>query len=253
MSEYGVDAVERALQLLDAFDDDQESFELRELAAKTGFTKPMIMRLTSSLERFGYLQKADDGSYRLAASLWRLGARYRRNFSVENIIRPVLEEMVGQGNETAVFYVRSGDKRICLYRQNSPRRARHHVEIGDLLPLDTGAAGHLILAFDNAQGKLYDEIRSRGHVVSHGERDPDVSGIAAPVFRGEGEFVGALITTGLRSRVEAETEALLTMTLEAARRVSRMLGYVPRDIDLVRRWKDRHNDAASDKRPALRS
>lgn len=233
MSEYGVEAVERAMQLLDAFDNEQTSFELRELAARTGFTKPMIMRLTSSLERFGHIQRTPGGQYQLGPSLWRLGSRYRRNVSIEGIIRPILEDMVEQTQETAAFYIRAGEKRISLYRQNSPRRARHHVEIGDQLPLRAGAAGHLILAFSGEPGALYDEIRARGYKVSHGERDPDVSGVAAPVFRGNGEFVGTLITSGLRARVEADVDRLIPITVEAARRVSRALGHIPKDIEVT--------------------
>lgn len=232
MSEYGVEAVERAMQLLDAFDSEQRSFELRELAARTGFTKPMIMRLTSSLERFGHIQRTADGRYQLGPSLWRLGSRYRRNISLEDIIRPILEDMVERTQETAAFYVRAGEKRISLYRRNSPRRARHHVEIGDQLPLRAGAAGHLILAFTGEPGALYDEIRARGYMVSHGERDPEVSGIAAPVFRGDGEFVGTLITSGLRTRVEADVARLLPITIEAAQLASRALGHIPKDIEV---------------------
>lgn len=227
MNNYGVEAVERALQLLEAFDDTQEAFELRELAARTGFSKPVIMRLAASLERYGYLRRDAQGRYLLGPSLWRLGARYRRNFSIEDVIRPILEEMVARTQETAAFYVRAGDRRICLYRQNSQRRARHHVEIGDQLPLNAGAAGHLILAYADAEGPLYDEIRARGYHFSHGERDPDVSGIAAPVFRDRGEFVGALITSGLRTRIEPAVEELLPVTIKAARKASGLLGHAP--------------------------
>jgi len=228
MSEYGVEAVERAMQLLDAFDQEQQAYELRDLAARTGFTKPMIIRLTASLERFGHIQRDEQGRYRLGPSLWRLGARYRRNYSIEGVIRPVLEEMVARSQETAAVYVRAGDKRICLYRQNSPRRARHHVEIGDQLPLTAGAAGHVILAFEGEDGPHYDAIRRDGHCVSHGERDPDVSGIAVPIFREGDEFVGALITSGLRSRIEPAAEALLALTQEAGHTVSKALGQASR-------------------------
>lgn len=231
MGTYGVEAVERALQLLEAFDDGQEAFELRELAARTGFSKPMIMRIAASLERFGYLRRDAKGRYLLGPSLWRLGSRYRRNFSIEGVIRSVLDNLVARTQETAAFYVRAGDKRICLYRQNSLRRARHHIEIGDQLPLDAGAAGHLILAFGDAAGLLYDQIRARGYHFSHGERDPDVSGIAAPVFRDDGEFIGALITSGLRSRIEPLLNELLPITIDAARSASRSLGYMPAKQD----------------------
>ena len=51
----GVDAVERALTLLDAFNGGDSALPLKELSQRSGLTKTTILRLAVSLERFGYL------------------------------------------------------------------------------------------------------------------------------------------------------------------------------------------------------
>src|ERR1700761_304535 len=75
----GVNAVERALAVLDAFHG-EGSRGLAELAKATELAKPTILRLLVSLERSGYVVRLSDGRYQLGAKLMQLGATYRGNF-----------------------------------------------------------------------------------------------------------------------------------------------------------------------------
>ena len=101
--------------------------------------------------------------------MWRLGALYQRNLDLGELIRPSLRRLVATTGETASFYVADGDERICLYRINSPHSLRYHLEEGQRLPIDQGAAGRVLSAYGDppsAQGK---EIREHGFYVSLGE------------------------------------------------------------------------------------
>ena len=166
MAEERVEAVERALTILEAFREGEEALSLAALAEKTGFYKSTILRLAASLERFGYLAREPGGLYRLGPSLWRLGSLYRRSFDLGEHVRPELRQLVEATTETASFYVREGNERVCLYRLNSPRPVRHHLDEGVRLPLQQGAAGRVLLAFDGGQGEPYASLRSQGHYVS---------------------------------------------------------------------------------------
>src|SRR5207245_6932353 len=55
MSKDKVEAVERALAVLNAFHADKPTMTLGEIASATGFYKSTILRLAGSLERLGYL------------------------------------------------------------------------------------------------------------------------------------------------------------------------------------------------------
>src|SRR4051812_50087674 len=77
MSTDRVEAVERALAVLDAFQADRAEMTLAEIAAATGFYKSTILRLAASLERSGYLVRAENGVFRLGPAVWRLGAGCR--------------------------------------------------------------------------------------------------------------------------------------------------------------------------------
>ncbi|WP_347140524.1 IclR family transcriptional regulator [Paracoccus sp. SSK6] len=200
MGENRVDAVERALLILDAFQEGRTSLSLAALAQETGLYKSTILRLAGSLERFGYLARDDRGVYHLGPSLWRLGSLYRRSFDLEEHIRPELRRIVEATTETAAFYVREGAERICLYRLNSPRSVRHHLEEGTRLPLDRGAGGRVLLAYDGCPGEPYEDIRRTGHYTSLGERDPEIAAVSVPVFDSAGRLRGALSASALLGR-----------------------------------------------------
>jgi len=197
VAEDRVEAVERALTLLEAFADGTPQLSLAELAARTGFYKSTILRLGRSLERFGYLTRSARGLYRLGPAPARLGALYRDRSDHGGLIRPVLRALRDDSSQTASFYLRSGDQRTCLYRVNSEREIRHHLEEGARLPLALGAAGKVLLAFTERPDAQSRKIRRAGYAVSLGERDPYIAALAVPLFDAGGEFLGALCLSGL--------------------------------------------------------
>lgn len=233
-----VEAVERALAILEAFDSAHAELTLSDLSARTGFYPSTVLRLSASLGRFGYLRRGADGRFRLGAAPLRLGAVYRGAFSLTEHVRPALATLVAETGETAVFYVREGERRICLYRHHPLRAVHHHVEEGAALPLELGAGGRVLLAFssrpDTPSGA---EVRRRGYAVSLGERDSDAAAVAAPVFGAPsfspgiagqtppGALVGAIGVAGVASRLrETDLPALGRHVRAAAATLSAELG-----------------------------
>jgi DNA-binding IclR family transcriptional regulator len=204
VSEQRVEAVERALSLLECFREDRQTLSLAEMAEISGMYKSTILRLAASLERFGYLVRREDGVFRLGPAVQRLGAIYRLGFNLERLIRPELLRLVQLTGETASFYVRDGDARVCLYRENSTRAARHHLDEGALLTLATGASGHVLRAFGKNPDPAEAAVREAGYALSLGERDPDLAAIAMPVVDRKGTLYGALSVSGIITRFTEE-------------------------------------------------
>lgn len=214
----GVDAVERALAILSVFQEGAQDLSLAELSRRTGLYKSTILRIAVSLEAKRFLVRKPDGLFRLGPELWRLGSLYRRSFDLGEYVRPVLRSLVAATTETASFYVRDGDQRICLYRINSPRAARHHLDEGVRLPLDRGAAGRVLLAYTEespSDASLSPYLQQPGLAISRGERDPEVGAVAVPVIDGAGRLRGALSISTLLTRLNSETEAAMTKVLIA--------------------------------------
>lgn len=205
MTKNRVEAVDRALSIVGAFANGPSRLNLRDLAEKTGLYKSTILRLCGSLEHFGYLVRDEHGAFRLGPTIGQLGSLYRRELG--DLFRPSLRELAEDLNETASFYVREGEVRVCLFRHNSTQEIRHHLEEGVRLPLQRGAAGQVLLAFSGEEGELFESIRQRGYHTSLGERAPDVAAVAVPLNLPNGVLRGALSVSGLKSRFTEEFQA----------------------------------------------
>jgi len=221
----GVDAVDRAMTILACFGPGTHQLSLAELARQTGFYKSTILRLAASLERFGYLARSASGAFRLGPAARRLGSCYRQSFNLADIIYPELKALSDATRETASFYIREGDNRICLYRVEPERAIRHAIAEGAKMPLERGASGRVLLAFSGDDSKTSATIRNQGHAVSLGERDREVAAIAVPLVAGSGRLLGALTVSGLITRFDDSRQNALIAELKRSQQ--RLADLVP--------------------------
>jgi DNA-binding IclR family transcriptional regulator len=227
----GVAAVERALSILDAFTDQDPQLTLAELAKRTKMYKSTILRLARSLETYGYLVRAEDGMFRLGSKLLQLGSLYQRHLHTADVVPDALRAIVDELKEGASFYVRDGDRRLCLHRVDALRSVRHLVHEGDRLPLNVGAAGHVIRAFSGSSGANYEKVRNDMHAASFGERDPEVAAVACPVFGLSQRLAGALAVSGPRYRIEAlGVNPILRVLLKRACQLTNAFGGDTEDL-----------------------
>jgi DNA-binding IclR family transcriptional regulator len=201
-AEGGVAAVDRALEILAAFEPTDKALTLAELAQRTKFYKSTILRLAQSLLRHNYLQRLDDGSYRIGPAPLMLGALYQRSMRVGDILLPLMHELAEQTGESVSIYTRNGDVRVCIHRVDSKHAVRDHVREGDVLPLERGSGGRILLAFGGAKGEPYETIRAEYCYASVGERDSETAGLSVPFFGTGQAILGALTLAGPRSRID---------------------------------------------------
>ncbi|AMR80544.1 IclR family transcriptional regulator [Cupriavidus nantongensis] len=213
----GASTVDRALSLLDAFTMDDRTLTLSELAERTRMYKSTTKRMLASLQHRGLVIQNEDGTFGLGGAIARLNAIYVASFSLESVVMPVLEDLVKATQETAAYYVRQGAMRLCLFRVDSPQPMRVHVKTGDLLPLDQGSGGRVLLAFSGAKGKIYDAVREAGVAALVGDRKPDIAGVSAPVFDAENKLAGAVTLTLPASRF---SDSLASAVVNSAAKVT---------------------------------
>lgn len=224
----GVAAVDRALAILGAFGVRETELTLAQLAQRTGLYKSTILRLTESLQNAGYVRRRESGRYAIGPEPLRLAHVYQESFHLRDVVQPTLRELAEASGDTASFYVRDGNARVCLHRVEPLSIVRVTVREGERLPLDRGASGHVLLAFSGASGERYEQIRAKLFATSLGERDPLTAAMAVPVFGPGDVLVGALNLSGLRERYAAayiaKTRPLL---LAAGAALTRTLGGAP--------------------------
>lgn len=218
----GVQAVSRAIQLLDCFKVDDAFISLAEISRRTKIHKTTALRLARTLAESQYLvQRVEDGAWRLGPGAGWLGARYQASFDVNNAIEPALLDLTHKTNESTSFFVREGNVRTCLVRVEGPQSIRHHIREGEVLPLEKGSPGRVLLAFSGEQGPVYEDIRKKGYYISVGERDPEIASVSAPVFGGNWRLLGVISISGPAGRLSrAKLKAFSRLVVSKANQLS---------------------------------
>ena len=221
----GTQLLGRALAILSAFTMSEPRLSLADLMRKTGVNKATLLRLIATLLAFDYLRKTEAGLYHVGPAVLQLARIYRASVRDGDLIENVLESLVERSGESASFHIRDGVHRVCIHRVNSRSRVRDHAEVGDVLPLERGAIGRMLLAFtsDKSTPEL-DQVRTTYVCALHGDVESEASGVVVPVFR-EGGFAGALAVTGPTYRFDHDTiECNKQLLFDASLRLTEELG-----------------------------
>ena len=147
-NEYNVRAVERALQILECFDDQRPERGISEIAQAVGLHKATAYRIVTTLVNYGYLEWiAESQKYRLGLELTSLGAKVIRRMDLRQEALPFMKELVQEWDETCdlsifdqgrVFYIEvlRGDHALTI-----------SAAVGQRLPAYCTASGKLFLAY----------------------------------------------------------------------------------------------------------
>ncbi|MGM0983520.1 MAG: helix-turn-helix domain-containing protein [Pseudomonadota bacterium] len=130
MAQDRVEAVERALSVLEAFDSDQQAFSLAELAQATGFYKSTLLRLLGSLVRFDYVRRDEAGLWHLGESPRRLARRQDPDQLLASRVQPLLDRLAARIGETASLLERSGGSVECRLVALPAAALRHDLRPG---------------------------------------------------------------------------------------------------------------------------
>jgi DNA-binding IclR family transcriptional regulator len=245
-SPAGTQAVERAMAILELFDERTPDLSIADVVSALDVHRSTASRMMATLERHGLLEQTDvPGRYRLGLGLVTLAGLVLNRFPVRALARPRLRELRDETNETAWLGMLDGHTVIYL-DQASSRHVTVNVDwVGRRQALTAGVTGRLLLAFQppDVIERLVDEaapgavglsdvelasLRRRGHALCVGEEDDDYTGVAVPIRDHRGAVIAAIALGGPRYRVSPERleSEFLPMALRAAARVSEALGHV---------------------------
>ncbi|MGE0799273.1 MAG: IclR family transcriptional regulator [Lautropia sp.] len=223
-----VAAIQRAMQVLDAFLHDEVTLTVAELTQRTGLSKATVLRLLSTLAERNYVVRRPNGEFHVGAKPLMLSGRFHHGMQLEEIVLPVLRELVAVTLESASYILPKQDVRVTLCRVHSPLPVRDHGGPGEIVPLDRGAAGRIFQSFAGA-ADANSALRQSLIAITRGEIHAGMTGMAAPVFDSHQECIGAIGLTGPDIRFTAAAirrwEPLL---LQAARTLTLRLGGSPR-------------------------
>ena len=148
---------------------------------------------------------------------------------------PALEDVVAQCSETASFYVRRGEQRLCLFRVESPHLLRLHIQQGDMLPMDSSATAQMLRIYGTQPLPPY-AATIELPVQTIGVTDPDTGSLAMPVFGVGGMLAGALTVAAPSTRLTQERVEVIAGAMKvAATDLTKALGGCRPDMEYARK------------------
>lgn len=277
LDRYAVEVVDRALAILELLRDARAPLGLQEISSRLGLVKSSGFRLLCTLERRGYVERAEgNGRYQLGAKwlLYSHGPARRRPLS--EIALPHMHRLLETFGETVNLGVLRDEEVLYLEMLESSHSFRMAARLGSRSPVHSSALGKAIAAhlgeedvdqiirkrgFPALTSRTITSIaawkrelartRSRGYSEDNGETEPEASCIGAPLFGADGRVVGAISLSGPASRVRALKAHAVPALVEACGAISRALGHsVPA---VQRRGGERRPRGTTVRRPLLTS
>lgn len=251
--DYNVRAVERALQILNCFDNQSLALGVTEIARAVGLHKATAHRIVSTLVSFGYLERAADGQkYRLGLRLIDLGFLVVRRMDLRREALPYMNQLARRWGEACDLSVFNNDEVFYVEMIPSLHALTIAASVGRRLPFHATASGKLFLANlepDHVDALLkkplerhtantitnvgelrtqLEIIRERGYAVDDEELENGIRSVAAPVRDHQGKMIAAISLPSPASRMTLERIPEIARDLiETTRTISRRMGWQP--------------------------
>jgi IclR family acetate operon transcriptional repressor len=250
---YRIRVLDRAFRLLGLLSDGNPR-TLTAISQDLGMSNSTVFRLLATLEEHGFVQRdGNTGKYRLGLSCLELSRAYYDGNDIRRNALPELEALRDRTSETVHLGVMDNMEVVYLEKLHG-----HHAiglmtsRVGGRAPAYCTGLGKAILAhispeevrayylqrglksFTERTIKSVDdllehleEVRRQGYAFDRGEHEHEVRCVAAPIFDISGKPVAAISVSGPAARLEPidRQQEIIRMTVEAARTISRRLGY----------------------------
>ncbi len=252
-SDYLIQSVSHALDLLEQFHEEIDELGVTELSKRLNLHKNNVFRLLATLESRGYIeQNKVTENYRLGLKTLELGQTFVKQMGLLRQSRPVLEEMVRECNETSYVAILKDFYIIYLDVVETDLTVRVVPRVGSRLPAYCTAAGKVQIAYLNEEEleqyipqkelKAYtphtltdrDElmrnlktVAETGYAIDDEELDVGVRCVSAPIRDYTRRIVGAVSISGpsMRLSLERIDKELIPLVKKAAEEISFKLGY----------------------------
>jgi DNA-binding IclR family transcriptional regulator len=248
----GAQLLVRAINLLLYIRDAQKPVSAPQLADVLGIPLSNTYRLLQTLELSGLVERCLRGEIALGLHFLDFGRAVQKRVDdeVASIALPLMRQLTAETGETSLMTMRTGLQVICVLSVDSPRPFRLSFAPGRVLPLYRGASGRVLLPWLPARvlqqvlaeadragqasaGSLnsasllesLERIRSDGYLLTTGEVDQDMTGIAAPILVDGSRLLGGLTLAGPSGRFPAErVHSLIERVRLAASEIGQRFG-----------------------------
>lgn len=233
-SNYLIQSVMHALEVIETLSDEKKEIGITDLAKRLNLHKNNVFRLLATLGLKGFVQQnPDTDAYSLGPACLKAGQSYLLNSDLLTRIRPVLHRCNQKCGETVSFVKLIGDDLHFPISLISPNEVGVAPRLAKTVPALDCPVGHLIIASTGVEvectpqtQKSIDQLKGLEHVIddSHseyvcysmlarglGQSTLGAVEVLAPKYRAKQEEIIAALSTAveeINNLFAADTESL---------------------------------------------
>ena len=214
-----VTSLARGLSIIHAFDRENAELTLTEIANRTRLSPATARRFLWTLQKLGYVG-ANGRIFFLQPKIVSLSSAFLASARVDEIIQPILREIVEHAGTSASLAVGDGENVLIIANFSLKRMTRLTAGAGTRYPIHISSMGRVMLAelpddqLDQAIGRIKFkaftewtvtdpaelrkrilEVRRDGYCLTRDELEEGLDAVAVPVRIGGGRAIAALNCT----------------------------------------------------------
>lgn len=245
-------SAEKVVFILKLLSEHPYELSMTQIAQALAISKSSTLKILAVLTD-GHLlfRNPSTKKYSLGPAVFRLGVIYSDLTGLVDSSRPLLEAVTRATGRTSYVAMWDGDGAFMAVKNEMPDGMRFEGQVGRRFPINGGAIGKVIAAYQPAEvitallgrhplEKLgpnsitdpdellaeFSRIREQGHALSDREYRDGGFGIAAPIFDRRGDIVAGLAVVGRQGftpeNIRSWTQVVIDAAAEASRRLLRL-------------------------------
>lgn len=258
---YTVPALEKGLAIIEMLAQSQVPLGVTDIYEMNKLPKTTIFMIMTTLEDLKYVQKTEDGKYRLTLRLYNIGMEILSKLDIRNIARPYMEKLASELRFTVHLAMLENGKASYVEKVKGPGFVQFSTEVGQSMHLHNSGVGKALAAYlpkdtlaqyvemhgmpattenaittPEAFRKFLANVREIGYAIEDEEGEIGIRCIAAPIFDHRGLVCAAISVTALRNELPSMSYREVGLRIrDVALQISEQLGYEGHDPKTIER------------------
>lgn len=247
-----IQSVERALKILDLFDERERELTITEISKRMNLHKSTVHSLLKTLQVHHYIsQNEENGKYLLGLKLFERGSMVVSHLDLRSVARKHLEWLSAITNLTIHLVILDGQEGVYVDKVEGSGVTVVYSRIGRRVPIHTSAVGKSLVATKTdseldllLDGYIYtrpteksigskeeflaviEQARIAGYSMDNEENEPGIVCLAVPIKDYSGKVIAAVSVSMPASKINEETrEYYVRILKECSSKISQELGY----------------------------
>ncbi|GAK07070.1 IclR family transcriptional regulator [Geomicrobium sp. JCM 19038] len=247
-----IQSVDRALGILDLFNEFDSELKITEISKRLNLHKSTVHSLLKTLEKHDYIeQNVENGKYRLGLKLFERGNYVIASRDIRTMAKDHLYELSKETGQTVHLVIQDGQEGVYIDKVEGAGATVFYSRIGRRIPLHCSGVGKALIAFQaddeiakTLEGYSYikrtentiteqnsfmneiERIRQKGYAEDVQENEPGIHCVAIPIRNHNGHVIAAISISMSAMKITEDIIAQFVQLLtNTSNKLSAELGY----------------------------